>query len=440
MALAIILVTAAFGLYMAWNIGANDVANSMAAAVGSRSISIKWAIVAAGICEFAGAVLVGAHVTDTVRKGIVNPDAVSAAVGTADGRAAALLAVGMMAALLSAAIWLNAATWFGMPVSTTHSIVGAVAGFGVVAVGCGCVSWGKMGQIVASWFISPLAGLVLGYVLFRLISALILGSARPVTAAKAGVPLVVGLVTVVVALSILYKGLKHIIKGMDWLTGNLAFLAAAVLGLTAMIVARAFITRRLRGKERLDLGDQLESVEMTFAPVVIMTSCAVAFSHGANDVANAIGPLAAVAHILKEGTIVMKVEVPFWVLALGGVGIVLGLATFGYRVMHTVGTKITQITPSRGVAASLSATATVLVCTRMGLPVSTTHTLVGAILGVGLARGLAAVNQQVTKDIFTSWLITVPAAAILAMIFFLVGKVFFLETIRQVVVAAAAGA
>jgi PiT family inorganic phosphate transporter len=423
---------------MAWNIGANDVANSMAAAVGSGSISVKWAIIAAGMCEFAGAVLVGAHVTNTVRKGIVNPDAVSAVVGPAEGHAATLLAIGMMAALLSAAIWLNVATWFGMPVSTTHSIVGAVAGFGVVAVGCGCVSWGKMGQIVASWFISPIAGCILGYLLFKMISALILGSSRPVAAAKAGVPFLVWLVTVVVALSILYKGLKHIIKGMDWLTGNLAFVAAAVIGLAAMAIARVFIHHGLKEKERLPLGDQLERVEMTFAPVVIMTSCAVAFSHGANDVANAIGPLAAVAHILKEGTIVMKVEVPFWVLALGGFGIVLGLATFGYRVMHTVGTKITQITPSRGVAASLSATATVLVCTRMGLPVSTTHTLVGAILGVGLARGLAAVNQDVTKDIFVSWLITVPAAAVLAMIFFLAGKVFLFETIRQVIVAAAA--
>ena len=438
MALLIVAITALLGLYMAWNIGANDVANSMAAAVGSRSISVKRAVIAAGICEFAGAVLVGAHVTDTVRKGIVNPCAIGEMPGLAEGEGAALLAIGMAAALLSAGVWLNIATWMGMPVSTSHSIVGAVAGFGIATAGVHCVQWGKMGQIVASWFVSPVAGGVLGFALFKLISKCILGRERPVRAAVKGAPVIVFLVTVVVSLSILYKGLRHIVGGLEWLTGGRALLAATGLGLIAALASKWSLARRLSGKESLSLGGQLDLVESIFAPLAVVGGCAVAFAHGANDVANAIGPLAAVADIIESGAVKMRVHVPFWVLALGGSGIVVGLATFGYRVMHTVGTKITQITPSRAVAAEIGAATTVLACTRLKLPVSTTHTLVGAIVGIGLARGLAAVNREVIKDIFKSWFITVPVAAVLAVVFFLLGKFFLLETVRDAVLASAA--
>jgi PiT family inorganic phosphate transporter len=428
----LIAIAGLLGLYMAWNIGANDVANSMAAAVGSRSISVRNAIIAAGICEFAGAVLVGSHVTDTVRKGIVDPSFIAELPGLAPGEAAALMALGMTAALIAAALWLNIATWMGMPVSTTHSIVGAVAGFGIVAAGFSCVNWGKMGQIVLSWFISPVVGGILGFVLFKLISRYILGKESPVRAAIRGTPPIAFLVAVIIALATLYKGLKHVIVGADWMTGDRAVIISVVLGLLSAFVWQAVVTRRLKGKENLPLAEQLEEVEMIFAPLVIATSCCVAFAHGANDVANAIGPLAAVVYIIKEHTVDMTIPVPFWVLALGGAGIVIGLATYGYRVMSTVGTKITQITPSRGVAASIAATATVLVCTRMKLPVSTTHTLVGAIFGIGLARGLAAVNRQVSRDIFFSWLITVPAAAVLSILFFIAGRFFLLDTIRDV--------
>jgi len=431
MSLLMIGITALVGLYMAWNIGANDVANSMAAAVGSNSISVKRAVILAGICEFAGAVLVGACVTDTVRKGIVDPGAISSIPGLAEGEAGALLA---------AAVWLNVATWMGMPVSTSHAIVGAVAGFGIAAAGWSSVHWGKMGQIVASWFISPIAGGILGFTLFTLISKAILGRERPVPAAAKYAPLVAFTVASVVALSILYKGLKHILAGAEWLTGERAFLAAAGIGLVAMLVSKKLIARRLEGKERLPLDEQLEAVERIFAPLVVISSCAVAFAHGANDVANAVGPLAAVVDIIGSGAVKMEVHVPFWVLALGGTGIVIGLATYGYKVMHTVGTKITQLTPSRGVAASIAAASTVLVCTRLKLPVSTTHTLVGAVVGIGLARGLAAVNRGVTREIFKSWVFTVSAATILTVIFFLLGKWLLLETVRGVVVATAAGA
>jgi len=424
---------------MAWNIGANDVANSMAASVGSKVISIKGAIIAAGLCEFAGAVLVGSHVTDTVRKGIVSPEALVCGTGAGEVNAAALLAIGMTSALLAAAIWLNIATWMGMPVSTTHSIVGAVAGFGIVAAGFSCVNWGKMGQIVASWFISPVAGGILAFILFKLINKCILGRERPARAALKGAPLIVFIVTVVVALATLYKGLKHIIQGIEWLTGSWAVVIAIGLGVMCAGFSAVFIRRALADKTRLSIPEQLEHVERIFAPIVIATSCSVAFAHGANDVANAIGPLAAVVHILTCGTIVMKVAVPFWVLALGGIGIVLGLATFGYRVMATVGEKITQLTPSRGVAANIAAAITVLACTRLKLPVSTTHTLVGAILGIGIARGLGAVNKDVTKSIFSSWFITVPAAALIAVILFLLGKVFLLSTFIEIIQSAAAG-
>ena len=439
--LIIILLTALLGLYMAWNIGANDVANSMGCAVGSKSISIKWAVIAAGICEFAGSVLVGAHVTDTVRKGIVDPTTIASLPGLGPAEAPALLLVGMAAALLAAAVWLNVATWMGMPVSTSHSIVGAVAGYGIIAAGWSAVHWGKMAMIVASWFLSPVVGGLLGYVLFKIISRLILGRERPVPAAIAVTPFIVFFIMVVVTLAIVYKGLKHLAgEGMEWLTGNGAFLAAAAVGLLSALVARMLIRRALRGKEDLPLAGQLELVERVFAPLVVVTSCSVAFSHGANDVANAVGPLAAIVDIAGSCTVKMQVNVPLWVLVLGGFGIVLGLATFGHRVMRTIGTRITQITPSRGVAAAIAATITVLVCTRLKLPVSTTHTLVGAVLGIGLARGLAAVNRQVTRKIFGSWAITVPAAAILAMVFFLLGRALFLESIRDALSQAAPGA
>ena len=421
----IIAIAAALGLYMAWNIGANDVANSMADAVGSKAISIKWAIVAAGICEFAGAVLVGSHVTDTVRKGIVSPEALQSA--------PAVMALGMACALLAAAVWLNAATYVGMPVSTTHSIVGAVAGFGVIAAGWAAVEWGMMAKIVASWFISPIAGGIMAFLLFKLISWAILGQRKPIPAARALTPFIVFFVAVVVSLAIVYKGLKHIIGDVTWLSGYTPFFIALGVGAVSAVIARLLVGRYLVEDGGRELEEQLERVEHVFGPLVIITSCTVAFAHGSNDVANAVGPLAAVAEIVRTGEVVTKVPVPTWILALGGGGITIGLAMYGYRVMTTVGEKITQITPSRGVAADVAAATTVLICSRLKIPVSTTHTLVGAILGVGLARGLGAVNREVTRNIFGSWLLTVPAAAGLSVLFFLIGRFFFLDAVVRLI-------
>ena len=431
--LVIIAFAALLGLYMAWNIGANDVANSMADAVGSKALSIRNAIILAGICEFAGAVLVGSHVTETIRKGIVDPNTIAALPGMTTSEAAALLVLGMTAALLSAAFWLHFSSWLGMPVSTTHSIVGAVAGFGIMAAGFHAVNWGKMSQIVASWFISPVAGGLLAFLLFKFINRMILGQERPVRGAISYAPVIIFLMFFVVTLATIYKGLKHVINGMDWLTGPRALILAAIFALIAACVSKIWLKRKLAGKHTLPIPEQLNLVEEIFTPIVIISSCTVAFAHGANDVANSVGPLAAIVHVMTTGTIEMKVGIPLWILMLGGGGIVFGLATYGYRVMHTVGTEITEITPSRGVAADIAATATVLLCTRLKLPVSTTHTLVGAILGIGLARGLAGVNRQVTKKIFGSWFLTVPAAALLSMLLFFLGRTFFFDTIHAII-------
>ncbi len=433
MDIMIIGIAAVLGLYMAWNIGANDVANSMADAVGSKAITVRQAVILAGICEFAGAVLVGSHVTDTVRKGIVSPDALASIPGLMPGDAAALLVIGMTAALLSAAIWLNFSSATGMPVSTTHSIVGAVAGFGIVAAGWGSVNWGKMGQIVASWFISPIVGGVLAFIIFTFITKAILGREKPTRAAITYTPVIVFIVAAVVTLATIYKGLTHVIKGVEWFTDDMALWTAGIFSVVCAVLSRIHVKKKLTGKGKLPLHQQLELVEKIFTPIVVISSCSVAFAHGANDVANSVGPLAAVVNIVQTGTVKMKVGIPFWVLALGGGGIVFGLATFGYRVMQTVGVEITEITPSRGVAADIAATATVLVCTRMKLPVSTTHTLVGAILGIGLARGLSGINRNITKKIFGSWLTTVPAAAGLSVVLFLLGEYFFFDTIKEII-------
>ncbi len=429
----IIAFAAALGLYMAWNIGANDVANSMADAVGSGALSIRNAVIAAGICEFAGAVLVGAQVTNTVRKGIVDPSVLATLPGMTPHDAAVILVIGMSAALISAAFWLNMSTVVGMPVSTTHSIVGAVAGFGLVAAGWGAVNWVKMGQIVASWFISPFAGGLLSYLIFIYISKAILGQEKPSQAAIKHMPVIVFMMTLVVMLATIYKGLKHVIGDIEWLSGSNSIWLSIAISIFASIISYILVKRKLQDKGEEKIGDQLEAVERVFVPLVIISSCSVAFAHGANDVANSVGPLAAIVNILKTGAIDMKVPVPLWILSLGGAGIVLGLATYGYRVMMTVGTKITEITPSRGVAADIAASATVLVCTRLALPVSTTHTLVGAILGIGMARGLGGINKKIVGSIFGSWLFTVPAAAVMSAILFVLGRLFFFDAVSKMI-------
>ncbi len=409
----LLILAVVFGFYMAWSIGANDVANSMADAVGSRAITIVTAVILAAICEFCGAFFAGSHVADTIRSGIIDPNAF-----VAEPR---VLAAGLVAALLASAVWLHLASFLGLPVSTTHSIVGAIAGFGILQAGLGVIQWPKMAQIIASWFISPVAGGIVAFIIFMILSKLVFANDRPLGRAMIGVPICTFFVFFTVCIATIYKGLNNLNLS---LTAMDSFMISTVISLVAAVGTYFFLRRYWANEEDTPIKEQLDRVEKVFAVLVVISSCAVAFSHGANDVANAIGPLAGVIEIQQSGALQTKAIIPPWVLALGGLGIVAGLATFGYRVMSTVGTRITELTPSRGVAADIAAMVTVLACTRMGLPISTTHTLVGAIIGVGMARGITAIDRGIVVNIFFSWIATLPVVMILTGILFYVIRPF----------------
>ena len=473
MEITILLVIALmFGLYMAWSIGANDVANAMGTSVGSGALTLKQAVIIAAVLEFAGAFLVGSHVSDTVRKGIIDPNMF---VDKPD-----ILVYGMMASLLAAASWLQFATYFGWPVSTTHSIVGAIVGFGTIVGGAAAVDWIVVGSIVSSWVISPLLSGVIAFTIFSILRKLIFLSPHPVKQAKRITPLLVFLVFIVLTLVLVFKGLKNLHLDMSF---DNAIALSAAIGLVASFIGFLLVRRvsedddgeyteqeivspevisnlkrarkRLRKTEMManhqvkariskvigeidDLEKQASSkvsheskipaykkVERIFVYLQILSASFVAFAHGANDVANSIGPLAAVVSILKTGSVAMKTSVPLWILGLGGVGIVIGLATWGWRVIETVGKKFTELTPTRGFAAEFAAAVTIILASKLGLPISTTHTLVGAVLGVGLARGIKAINLNTIRDIVISWVITLPAGAILAIGFFYALKGIF---------------
>jgi PiT family inorganic phosphate transporter len=402
-----LILAAASGLFMAWGIGANDVANAMGTSVGSRALSLRQAIIIAAIFEFLGAVLAGGQVTATIRKGIFDPGLLA---GNPD-----LLVFGMLASLLAAATWLVVASYFGWPVSTTHSIVGAIVGFAMVGIGFAAVQWGQVGSIVASWVVSPLLAGILAYALFHSVQRLIFDARDPFRAAKRYVPAYIFLVGFIIALVTMLKGLKHV--GLELSVGQ-SYLLAAIAGLLAMAIGTLLI-RRIRLQADADREFSFASVERVFAVLMVFTACAMAFAHGSNDVANAIGPVAAIVGVVQSGGEVgQNSELPLWVLVVGAIGIVAGLATYGVRVMAVVGQRITELTPSRGFAATLAAAATVVVASGTGLPISTTHTLVGAVLGVGMARGIAAINLRVVRNIFTSWIVTLPAGAILSIVFF----------------------
>ena len=403
-----------FGVYMAWGIGANDVANAMATSVGSRAITIKQAIIIAAIFEFLGAFLAGGEVTATIRKGILDAEAI----GDAN-----ILLYGMLSALLAAAVWLTLASRVGWPVSTTHSIVGAIVGFALVAIGFEAIYWSKISQIAASWIVSPLLSGFVGFCLILSVRYLILDTADPRNRAKKIVPFYVFLTTLVIALVTFLKGLKHVGLELDSLS---AILYSVALGLI-IAVGSAFVIRARVKSEGSSLSevDEVGEVEKIFIVLMIVTASAMAFAHGSNDVANAIGPVAAIISIVETGEITQSSPVPIYVLLVGGVGIVVGLATFGARVIATVGSRITELTPSRGFAATLAAAATVVLASYTGLPISTTHTLVGAVLGVGLARGVEALDLSVVRNIFVSWIVTLPAGGILAAVFYLMLRGIF---------------
>jgi PiT family inorganic phosphate transporter len=390
---------------MAWAIGANDVANAMGTSVGSGALTIRRAVVVAAVCEFSGALFVGGHVTDTVRKGMLDMQLVQASPD--------LLLYGMLGALASAGTLLAVATAYGLPISTTHSIVGSIIGFGSVALGVDAVNWGKVAQIVASWLTSPLLGGVISFMVFNLVRYLILDRDDPMAAAKRTGPYFFFFVTFTIGLVTLFKGLKNLTLDFDLPQALALSLAIGVVG---ALVGRIFLSRvKTTGAE----GEaRYVGVERVFVVLQIMTACAVAFAHGSNDVANSIGPLAAVTAVVREADLTKKAPVELWMLGLGGIGIVFGLATWGYRVMETVGKKITELTPSRGFSAELAAALTIVLASRFGIPVSTTHILVGSVLGVGLARGIGALDLRVVGRILISWIATLPIAATLSVFFF----------------------
>jgi PiT family inorganic phosphate transporter len=399
-----LLIAAGLALYMAWAIGANDVANAMGTSVGSGALTIRQAILVAGVLEFGGAFLAGGHVTETIRSGILDAD-----LFTEDPDR---LVWGMLAALAAAGTWLLLATRAGWPVSTTHSIVGAIVGFGAVGIGVDAVQWGKVAQIAISWVTSPLIAGGIAFLIFRIVRGAVLDQDDPVASARRLGPLFVFVVVFTLSLVTLNKGLKNLKLDFDF--GEASTLAAA-LGLVAAIAGRLLLARMSLGEG--DPQFRYRRVETLFGMLQVMTACAVAFAHGSNDVANAIGPLAAI-HQAVAGSSEGKAVVTTWMLGIGGIGIVVGLATYGYRVMETVGKKITELTPSRGFSAELATALTIVVASRLGIPVSTTHTLVGSVLGVGLARGIGALDLRVVGTIFLSWLITLPSGAALAIFFY----------------------
>lgn len=403
-----------FGTYMCWGIGANDVANAMGTSVGSGAITVMQAIIIAAVFEFAGAFIAGGHVTATIRKGIIDPTPIA--------NNPEVLVFGMLAALLAAGIWLMVASSRGWPVSTTHSIVGAIVGFTIAGIGFEAVQWGKIGQIVASWVVSPALGGVVAFLLMMSIRRLILNTEEPFNNAKKWGPAYVFLVGFIISLVTMFKGLKHLKLE---LSVGMSFVSAIIFGVLIAIVGWMLI-KRVKVDSTADRDFHFASVEKVFTPMMLFTACAMAFAHGSNDVANGIGPLAAVVSIVQSGgEVAQKAALPLWILLLGGAGIVVGLATMGYRVMKTIGTKITELTPSRGYCATLAAATTVVIASRTGLPVSTTHIAVGAVIGVGLARGVGAIDLRVIGGIILSWIITLPIGGVLAALFFFTLKGMF---------------
>ena len=403
----LIILALVFGFYMAWTIGANDVANAFGTVVGSRAVTFVRAVLIAAIFEFCGAYFAGSHVADTIKSGIVTP--------AVFGGDALLFARGMLAALLAAAIWLHVATCWGQPVSTTHAIIGAVIGFGLCARGPAAIQWAKMLRIAASWFVSPVVGGILAFLIYLAIRRFVLNSASPVRRARTVAPLAAALIIMLMlsaALPALTRGRSSewVAVALRWKPLGLLFVGAAMF---------MYMRRRLSSLPADDHPDaQLATVEKWFSRVQILTACNMAFAHGANDVANAIGPIAGILSA-SRGAFASQTQVPPWLLAFGGFGIVMGLATYGYRVIESIGKKITEITPSRGLSAEMGTATTVLVCSLLGLPISTTFVLVGAVMGVGFARGFGAIDLRVIRKIFASWLVTIPVSASLAAVIYL---------------------
>jgi PiT family inorganic phosphate transporter len=404
----ILILAGVIGFFMAFGIGANDVANSMGTSVGSKAITLKQAIIIAAIFEFLGAFLAGGEVTSTIRKGIVDPNMYADDIN--------IFVIGMMSALLAGGTWLYIASLRGWPVSTTHSIVGAIIGFVLITKGADAVSWGKVGNIAMSWVTSPLFSGALAFGLYISAKRLILDRSEPEKAAITYIPFYSFLVAVVISLVTARKGLKHV--GIEWSDNEIYFFIFIFSSIVAL--GTAFFLRTNQEKIMRDGG-----IEFAFGLLMIVSASAMAFAHGSNDVANAIGPLAAIVSVVDTGSIGSKAAISPWVLFIGGIGIVFGLATLGSRVISTVGKKITTLTPSLGFSAEMATASTVVAASYLGFPISTTHTLVGGVIGVGLAKGAEHLDFASIKRIIASWLVTIPAGAAFTILFYVLLRIIF---------------
>ena len=410
----VVIITAIAGFLMAFGIGANDVSNAMGTSVGSGTVTIRQAILIAMVFEFAGAYLAGGEVTETIKSGIIDP-ALFVEVPE-------VLILGMMAALFSAGTWLLLASYMGWPVSTTHSIIGAIIGFACVTLGPNTVEWGSVKGIVGSWFITPIISGIVAYTIFTSTQRLIFDTENPMDNAKKYGPFYMGLTSFIISIVTMTKGLKHV--GLH-LTGLQTFFISLTISIISIIFCY-FYFRSESFKNRVQ-GGAFGGVEKVFSILMLLTACSMAFAHGSNDVANAIGPLSAVVSIVDHGGIISsKTALAWWILPLGALGIVIGLASMGYRVMGTIGGGITDLTPSRGFSAEFATAITVVLASGTGLPISTTQTLVGAVLGVGFARGIAALNLNVIRNIFASWIVTLPAGTFFAIIFYYILHAIFI--------------
>ena len=381
-----IVAAAAIGAYMALNIGANDVANNVGPAVGSKALSLVGALIIAAVCESAGALLAGGDVVGTISKGIVSPDMVS------DPRIFTLL---MMSALVSAALWINLATVFGAPVSTTHSIVGGVAGAGIAAAGFLAVNWGEMGRIAASWVISPVLGGIIAAMFLAFIKTFIIYQDDKIAAARRWVPVLVAIMAGAFAAYLALKGLKKIEYVKNAIDGDVlkALSVGGVAALATWAVSVPLIRRQSEGLENRN-----KSLRELFKVPLIISAALLSFAHGANDVANAIGPLAAIVSTVQEGVVSAKVDIPLWVMLIGALGISFGLALFGPKLINMVGAQITKLNPMRAFCVALSAAITVIIASWLALPVSSTHIAVGGVFGVGFFREWYTANSKRRRE------------------------------------------
>jgi inorganic phosphate transporter, PiT family len=398
----------AIGFYMAWSIGANDVANSMATAVGAKAITFKQAVLIAGVLNFIGAVFVGPHVVETVKGGIIDSAYIP------DGHT---LMLGFVASLLAAALWVTLSTWKEMPISTTHSVIGALIGFGLIVGGIQSVHWGKVGSVAASWVLSPLFGCILAFLVFKVLVKMIFAKEDPVHAAKIVGPVIIGVTAFLIVSSLLLETALSDMIGISIMSQSL--LVSGIISVVVVFLAIWFL-RNIEGRSTEDYA----TVEGIFRKLQVITSCYVAFSHGANDVANAIGPVAAIVPLASTGEMNHTAAIPTYLLILGGIGIAVGCMTWGRKVMQTVGGRITSLTNTRGFSVDFGAATTVLVASKLGLPISTSHTVVGAVIGVGVARGLEAIDLSIIRKIIISWLLTLPIAAATSIGIYLLIRLF----------------